>query len=111
MKIPPGKDKSGELLSFEIEWFKSFRLISQDQIINIANALNCIHAYGWTVHLWSILEDIEAIKETRSLANIDKRAYEYKASNTFEIGDELIILDKGSKANTTAPPESCPLDS
>ena len=110
MKVPPGKDKSGELLSFEMEWFRSFSLIYQDQIINMANALNCIHAYGRTVHLRSILEDIEAIKGTRSFADIDKRAYEYKASNTFEIGDELIIFDEGSKANTMAPPESSPLE-
>lgn len=110
MKVPPGKDKSGEFLSFEMEWFRSFSLIYQDQIINMANALNCIHAYGRTTHLRSILEDIEAIKGTRSFADIDKRAYEYKASITFEIGDELIILDEGSKANIMAPPESSPLE-
>lgn len=76
----------------------------------MVNTLNCIHAYRWTVHLRSILEDIEAIKGTKSFANINKQAYEYKASNTFEIRDELIILDKGNKANTTAPPESSPLE-
>ena len=67
MKIPPGKDKSGELLSFEMEGFRSFSLISQVQIINMANVFNRIHAYGRTVHLRSILEDIEISRELEVL--------------------------------------------
>lgn len=110
MKILPGNDKSGELLSFEMEWFRSFSLFDHDQIIGMANTLNCIHTYGRTIHLPRILEDIQAIKGTRSFADIDKRAYEYKASNTFEIGDELILLDEGNMANTMAPSESSSLE-
>lgn len=75
------------------------------------NVFNRIYVYGQIVYLWSILEDIEAIKRTRSFANINKRVYEYKASNTFEIGDEVIILDESSKANTMVPPESSSLGS
>lgn len=52
-----------------------------------------------TVYLRSILEDIKAIKRIRSFANINKYVYEYKNSNTFEIRDEFIILNKGSKTN------------
>lgn len=110
MTIPPGSDKTGELLSFEMDWFRSFRLIDQDQIIEMANALNCIHTYGRAVHCQRILEDIQAIKGTRSFADIDKRAYEYKASNTFELGDELIILDEGNMTSTMAPSESSSLE-
>lgn len=66
-------------------------------------ALNCIHTYRRTVHLQRILEDIRAIKGTRSFADIDKRAYDYKASITFELGNELIILDEGNMASTMAP--------
>lgn len=110
MKIPPGNDKPAELLSFEMEWFRSFSLIDHDQIIGMANALNSIHTYGRTVHLQRILEDIQAIKGTRSFADIDKRAYEYKASNTFELGDELIILDEGNMARTMTPSESSSLE-
>lgn len=102
MEIPPN-DKS------EIEWFDSFSLIYHDQIIGMTNTLNCIHTYGRTVHLQRILQDIQAIK-TRSLADIDKRAYEYKCSDTFEMGDELIILDEGKMASTMAPPESSTLE-
>ncbi len=76
----------------------------------MANTLNCIHTYGRTIHLPRILEDIQAIKGTRSFADIDKRAYEYKASNTFEMGDELILLDEGNMANTMAPSESSSLE-
>lgn len=110
MKIPPGNDKTGELLSFEMEWFRSFSLIDHDQIIGMANTLNCIHTYGRNIHLQKILEDIQAIKGTRSFADIDKRAYEYKASNTFELGDELIILDEGSMASSMALSESGSLE-
>lgn len=92
------------------KWFRSFSLIYQDQIIDMAKTLNCIHMYGRTVHLRRILEDIQAIKGTRSFADLDKRAYEYKASNTFQGGDELIIFDKGSKAITMAPSDSSSLE-
>lgn len=109
MEVPPSNDKSRKLLSFEMEWFDSFSLIDHDQIIGMANTLNCIHTYGRTVHLQRILQDIQAIK-TRSLAEIDKRAYEYKCSDTFEMGDELIILDEGKMASTMAPPESSTLE-
>lgn len=101
MEVPPGNDKTGELLSFEMECFRSFSLNDHDQIVGMA--LNCIHTYRRTVHLQRILEDIQAIKGTRSFADIDKRAYEYKASITFELGNELIILDEGNMASTMAP--------
>lgn len=102
MKVPPGKNKSGELLSFEMEWFRSYSLIDHNQIIMMANTLNRIHSYGRTVHLQGILEDIQAIQGTRSFADIDNHAYEYKAGNTFELGDELIILNEGNMASTMA---------
>lgn len=110
MKVPPGNNKTGELLSFEMEWVRSFSLFDHDQIIGMANTLNSIHTYGRTAHLQRILEDIQAIKGTRSFADIDKRAYEYKASKTFELGDELIILDEGNMASTMAPSESSSLE-
>lgn len=67
MKVPPGKDKSGELLSFELKWLRSFSLIDQDQIIGMANTVNCIHTYGRTVHLRRILEDIQLSRELEVL--------------------------------------------
>lgn len=72
MKVSLDKDKSRELLLFEMEWFKSFSLIFQNQIINITNVLNRIYIYRRTVPLRSILEDIEVIKKTRNLTNINK---------------------------------------
>lgn len=110
MDILFDKDKSGELLSFEIELFRSFSLIFQNQIINMSNAFNCIYIYRQTIYLQSILKDIEVIKGTRSFTNIDKWVYEYKASNIFKIRDQLIILDKSSKPNRITLPELSPLE-
>lgn len=106
MKIPPGNDKSGELLSFEMEWFRSFSLFDHDQIIGMANTSI---AFTRTDGL-STCREFWKTSGTRSFADIDKRAYEYKASNTFEMGDELILLDEGNMANTMAPSESSSLE-
>lgn len=48
------------------------------------------------------MSDIQAVKEAKSIADIDKHTYEYKGDNTFEQGDELLIVDQCNMTNTEA---------
>lgn len=99
--IPQDNNEAGELLSYKMIWCESYSLIDQEQIIELAKTLNRIHFYGQTVHLQGIMSDIQAVKEAKSIADIDKHTYEYKGDNTFEQEDELLIVDQCNMTNTS----------
>lgn len=101
MTIPPANNEAGELLSYEMRLCRSYSLIDRKEIIELTQTPNRIHSYGQTAPLQGIMSDIEAIKERISIEDIDKHTYEYKGGNTFEQGDELLIMDQGDMANGT----------
>lgn len=74
MKVSPSNNKSGEFLLFEKEWVRSFSLMIMAKSLRWPTQS---HSNGRTVHLQRILDDIQAIKGTRSFADIDKRAYDF----------------------------------